>query len=199
MNVYKQLVPAYFIPREWIYVELLRCLEKSKQPRVAIDLYNDMKQHRVSMTFNTCRSFMSCFSVKLGKEQLPEYVRIMEEIIQWAAFFDIETDDFMKSQMIRIYCLNGQYERAWECMEKFSQNKFEPSFVALSSLLHGTIVRNNKADAMKILKMIAEKGFVLNVKSRNTYYRHLEFTANESYEIDQLFVHRPNRVSSQRK
>ncbi|XP_028403343.1 pentatricopeptide repeat domain-containing protein 3, mitochondrial-like isoform X2 [Dendronephthya gigantea] len=196
MNAYQQLVPKYFVPREWIYVELLRCLEKSKQPQTAIELYNDMKQYRVNMTVHTCRSFVSCFSVKLAKKDLPEYITIMEEIFNWMEFFDIEMDNFMMSQMIRLYCLNGQLDMAWMNMEKFSGKNFIPMFAALSSLLQGTLVTKEKEKTKKVFEMMAAQGYRLNASLRNSYYRDLNFTAEECYKIDQLFANLPSRVST---
>lgn len=191
MDVYQQLVPKYFVPREWIYVELLRCIEKSKQPHRAIELYNDVKQYRVNMTVYTCRRFISCFSVKLEKEHLPEYNRVMEEIFQWMEFFDIEVDNFMKSQMIRICCLNGQLDTAWENMEKFSERNFAPTFAALSSLLQGTLTTKEKDKTKKLFEMMAAQGFRLSASLRDAYYRDLSFTAKECYEVDQLFTNLP--------
>eukprot|EP00794_Sanderia_malayensis_P005421 gene5421-6099_t len=123
---YDRLVPNEVVPRDWVFAELFRRLEKGEKPERITKLCKDMKNNRVRLAYPVCERIFLAFGSKMPTEMHKDCLETALDMMRWMAMFDIPMTSLVLGQIARLYALNGLFEDAWKTILLFEEKNLTP-------------------------------------------------------------------------
>jgi len=183
---YERLVPNELVPRDWVFAELFKRLEKGERPEKIFKLCDDMKIHRVRLTSPVCDNIFHALASPLPEHLHKQGLDTALEIMKWMSMFEIPVSGNVIGQVARLYSLNGMLNEAWSMIGLFEEKNIKPSSDMMESILDGAAKTQDQRIAMKTARKMAEYGYKLSNTDLDTLCDRLQMNDSERQQIHSL-------------
>lgn len=153
---YRQLVPLFFIPRDWMYEQIFYAFRYHKNPKYVPEMFRDMISLRIPVTPRGMNSLFSAMATNIPEERAEEYLFVVKEAEKWMGVYNIEKSRDIDSVTIQVLCLNGKYTDALERVKECQIKKNVPTAEALFSVLKLSVEQRDSEGSLKILELMAK-------------------------------------------
>ncbi|XP_057317236.1 protein PTCD3 homolog, mitochondrial-like isoform X3 [Hydractinia symbiolongicarpus] len=170
---YEKIIPKYFIPRDWVFQQLLLALRNHKNAEYVPKLYTDMVSMRVPLTERVTNALYAALDTYVPEEKAEEALRVVKDSRKWMKVFRVPMTSNILSTTIKVLCLNKNYDDARELMEQYKESEIDISYGALKNVLDLNLLQEDKQEALSTLKYMADKKVQLSDEMRKLISDHV--------------------------
>lgn len=170
---YEKIIPKYFIPRDWVFQQLLLALRNHKNAEYVPKLYTDMVSMRVPLTERVTNALYAALDTYVPEEKAEEALRVVKDSRKWMEVFRVPMTSNILSTTIKVLCLNKNYDDARELMDEYKESEITISYDALKNVLELNLLQEDKQEALSTLQYMADKKVQLSDNMRKLISDHV--------------------------